>query len=180
MKLDERKFVLALKAGDITAFDTLYTMYKERMTFFAIKFIRSREIVEDIYHDVFAQIWINRANLDETKSFSSFLYTIVKNRLLDEIRKQLRDEQFREALTTDISHDETLNGILKDDFDKLYNESLNNLTPQQRTVFSMSRNDYKTYKEISEHLGISINTVKSHLTQASAVIRTYLSKYIDE
>lgn len=174
----DKELVKALKNGNQLAFDTLYNMYKDRIILFATKFIKSREIAEDTYHDVFTQIWINKESLDESKSFSSFLYILVKNRLLDEIRKQLQDKKFRESLSSDTTLNDTLDGVLSEDFDKLYKESLNKLTHQQRIIFSMSRDEYKTYKEIAEHLNISINTVKSHLSQATNSIRSFIAKYI--
>lgn len=174
----DKDLVLAMKAGNKAAFDALYNKYKARMILFSIKFIKTHEIAEDIYHDIFTQIWIHKGDLDEDKSFSSFLYATLKNRLLDEIRKRLTDEKFRATLTEDTSHNETLNGIISEDFGRLYNQSLNSLTPQQRIIFSMSRNDNKTYKEIACHLNISINTVKTHLSQATSSMRNFLSKYL--
>lgn len=73
---------------------------------------------------------------------------------------------------------DTLDGILREDFDKLYKDSLNRLTSKQRIIFSMSRDEYKTYKEIAEQLNISINTVKSHLSQATNSMRSFIAKFI--
>lgn len=176
--ITDKELVIELKNGNQFAFDTLYNIYKDKIIFFATKFIKSREIAEDIYHDVFTQIWINKESLDESKSFSSFIYLLIKNRLLDEIRKQLQDQKFRESLISEPTLNDTLDGILREDFDKLYKDSLNRLTSKQRIIFSMSRDEYKTYKEIAEQLNISINTVKSHLSQATNSMRSFIAKFI--
>lgn len=175
---EDKELVRALKNGSQLAFDKLYNQYKNRMISFAIQFIQSRELAEDTYHDIFAQIWTNKDAIDESKSFSSYLYTLMKNRLLDEIRKRLQDQKFRDSLNIDSTHNETLDGVLEEDFKSLYSASLDRLTPQQRAIFSMSRNEYKTYQEIGKQLNISVNTVKSHLSQATASIRSFISKHI--
>ena len=176
--VEDRDLVLALKSGDKGAFKTLYNKYKTQMVLFTIRFIKQKDAAEDIYHDAFAQIWLSRESLDETKSFSSFLYIVIKNRTLDQIRKKIQDQSFRSQLGEDLSHDESLNGVMSQDFDKLFKESLNLLTHKQREVYLMSRSEYKTYQEIAESLDISVNTVKSHMTSATSILRKFINKHI--
>ena len=51
------------------------------------------------------------------------------------------------------------------------------LTPRQREIFDMSRNQDMSHKEIAQKLGISLNTVQEHISIALKTIRTYLDKH---
>ncbi|MDD4416446.1 MAG: RNA polymerase sigma-70 factor, partial [Proteiniphilum sp.] len=55
--IHEKALVLRLVNNDEEAFSELYASYKDRLIYFAMRFIKSREFAEDIFHDVFSVIW---------------------------------------------------------------------------------------------------------------------------
>ena len=57
---DERSLVLRLIEGDEDAFCELYAAYKNRLIYFAMRFLKSREYAEDIFQDAFAVVWQGR------------------------------------------------------------------------------------------------------------------------
>ena len=91
--MDERELVLRLIDGDEDAFCELYAAYKNRLLYFAMKFVKSREFAEDIFQDAFTVVWQSRRFINPDASFSSYLYTIVRNRILNQIRD--RAKRFR-------------------------------------------------------------------------------------
>lgn len=58
--MDERELVLRLIDGDEDAFCELYAAYKNRLLYFAMKFVKSREFAEDIFQDAFTVVWQSR------------------------------------------------------------------------------------------------------------------------
>ena len=94
-RLREKELVLRLIDGDENAFCELYAEYKNRLIYFAMIFVKSPEFAEDIFQDVFTVIWQSRQMLDPEKSFSSYLYTIVRNRVLNLIRNIEREERLK-------------------------------------------------------------------------------------
>ena len=56
----------------------------------------------------------------------------------------------------------------------LLNEAIERLPPQQKIAYRLSRNEGKKYEEIALEMGISISTVKNHLTKAIGFVRIYL------
>ena len=97
-QIDEHELVLRLTEGDEAAFCELYAMYKSRLIFFAMRFLKSRECAEDVFQEVFIHIWQSRRFIDPNASFSSYLYTIVRNRVLN----QLRDLENHDKLKSQI------------------------------------------------------------------------------
>jgi RNA polymerase sigma-70 factor (ECF subfamily) len=176
---DEHELVLRLIADDEDAFCELYSAYKERLIYFALKFVKSRDFAEDIFQDVFTIIWKGRHFIDADSSFSSYLYTIVHNRILNELRDLENEDRLKENI---LSHaidynDETQQYVFTHDLLQIIQRAIEQLTPTQREVFQMSRNAHMSHKEIAESLHISVNTVQEHISTSLKSIRTYLIKY---
>lgn len=178
---DERKLVLRLIEGDEDAFCELYAAYKNRLLYFAMKFVKSREFAEDIFQDAFTVVWQGRRFINPDASFSSYLYTIVRNRILNQIRDMTNEDQLKEQILSqavDATND-TKSEILLNDLKEIIGRALEQLTPRQREVFKMSRDQQMSHKEIADALGVSVNTVQEHISVSLKVIRTYLTKYSD-
>ena len=177
--MDERELVLRLIDGDEDAFCELYAAYKNRLLYFAMKFVKSREFAEDIFQDAFTVVWQSRRFINPDASFSSYLYTIVRNRILNQIRDMANEDKLKEHTLSHAvdSANETNNKILFDDLKDVVSRALEQLTPRQREVFNMSRDLQMSHKEIAEALGVSVNTVQEHISVSLKVIRAYLTKY---
>ena len=157
----ERSLVIRLIAGDEGAFCELYAAYKNRLIYFAMRFLKSREYAEDIFQDAFTVIWESRRFINPDASFSAYLYTIVRNRILNQLRELANENHLKEQILLQaIDHsNNTSNEIFANDLQKLISHALQQLTPRQREIFEMSREKQMSHKEIAEALGISINTV---------------------
>ena len=174
----ERSLVIRLIAGDEGAFCELYAAYKNRLIYFAMRFLKSREYAEDIFQDAFTVVWQTRRFINPEASFSSYLYTIVRNRILNQLRDMANEDQLKEQILSQAidSTNETNNHILLNDLKELISHALQQLTPRQREIFEMSREKQMSHKEIAEALGISINTVQEHISISLRLVRDYLKK----
>lgn len=175
----ERKLIAGLLNDDEAAFCELYALYKNRLMYFAMTFLKSKEFAEDIYQDTFASVWQNRRFLNPDSTFAPYIYTIVKNRILNVLagidkEQQLKSKILAAAVQTS---NETEEAILDADLNGLLDKALHNLTTQQRRIFDMSRKAMKSHKEIADELGISVYTVQQHISASLKVIRIYLAKY---
>ena len=177
--VNERELVLRLIDGDEEAFCELYAAYKNRFLYFALKFVKSREFAEDIFQDAFTVVWQTRRFINPEASFSSYLYTIVRNRILNQLRDMANEDQLKEQILSQAidSTNETNNHILLNDLKEIVARALEQLTPRQREVFKMSRELQMSHKEIAEALGVSVHTVQEHISVSLKVIRSYLTKY---
>lgn len=173
---DERQTVLRLINGDKDAFCELYAAYKNRLLYFALKYVKSRDLAEDIFQDTFAAVWQSRRFIDPDESFSSYLYAIVRNRILNHLRNIASEDGLREHIYSQAIDytNETKDTILFDDLKDVLFRAMGQLTPRQREIFLMSRNQAMSHKEIAETLGVSVNTVQAHISSSLKVIRSYL------
>ncbi len=175
----ERELIKRLINSDEEAFCDLYALYKNRLMYFAMKFLKSKEFAEDVFQDAFASVWQNRRFLNPESPFSAYIYTIVRNRILNllstfENEKKLKESILSSAIEID---NETSQSILDADLSAIIEKAIENLTPQQSKVFEMSRKRFMSHKEIAAELGISVYTVQQHISTSLRLIRTYLTKY---
>lgn len=176
---DERALVLRLIGGDEDAFCGLYAAYKNRLIYFAMRFLKSREYAEDVFQDAFTVVWQSRRFIDPDASFSSYLYTIIRNRLLNQLRDAANEEKLKESILSQALDytDDTKREVMLNDLKFIISRALEQLTPRQREIFEMSREAQLSHKEIAGELGISVNTVQEHISSSLKIIRTYLIKY---
>lgn len=176
---EERSLILRLIEGDEDAFCELYATYKNRLIYFAMRFLKSREYAEDVFQDVFTVVWQSRRFINPDASFSSYLYTIMRNRILNQLRNAANEEKLKESILSqalDYTED-TKREVMLNDLKSLISHALQQLTPCQREIFEMSREAQLSHKEIADKLGISVNTVQEHISTSLKLIRTYLIKY---
>ena len=170
---DERSLVLRLIDGNEDAFCELYAAYKNRLIYFAMRFLKSREYAEDVFQDAFTIIWQGRRFINPDASFSSYLYTIVRNRILNQLRDLVNQDKLKEQIlqqAVDYSND-TQNEILANDLKQLISCAMQQLTPRQRKIFEMSREQQMSHKEIADVLGISVNTVQESISTSLRTLR---------
>lgn len=176
---EERSLILRLIEGDEDAFCELYATYKNRLIYFAMRFFKSREYAEDVFQDAFTVVWQSRRFINPDASFSSYLYTIMRNRILNQLRNATNEEELKESILSqalDYTED-TKREVMLNDLKSLISHALQQLTPRQREIFEMSREAQLSHKEIADKLGISVNTVQEHISTSLKLIRTYLIKY---
>lgn len=176
---EERSLILRLIGGDEDAFCELYATYKNRLIYFAMRFLKSREYAEDVFQDAFTVVWQSRRFINPDASFSSYLYTIMRNRILNQLRNAANEEKLKESILSqalDYTED-TKREVMLNDLKSLISHALQQLTPRQREIFEMSREAQLSHKEIADKLGISVNTVQEHMSISLKLIRTYLIKY---
>lgn len=176
---EERSLILRLIEGDEDAFCELYATYKNRLIYFAIRFLKSQEYAEDVFQDAFTVVWQSRRFINPDASFSSYLYTIMRNRILNQLRNAANEEKLKESILSqalDYTED-TKREVMLNDLKSLISHALQQLTPRQREIFEMSREAQLSHKEIADKLGISVNTVQEHISTSLKLIRTYLIKY---
>ncbi len=167
-----------LKNGDILAFDAIYERYCKRLYCFVLRYIKQESDAEEIVQEVFLKIWEAREKIDLTTSFNSFLFTIAYNTTISLLRKRVNEKKYLEHLELRQKINEADEIIEEIDFKELNNQVkslLDHLTPRQKEIFILSREEGLTHEQISQKLNISANTVKNHLVSALAYLKDHMN-----
>jgi len=176
-ELTDADLLVLVKSDRMDAFEELYNRHWKKLYTFAYKRIKSKEIAEEIVQDFLTNLWAGRKTLVVKTSFEGYIYTSIRNLVLNCIAKETRRNaysQFMQLFKTDVDNttEETL--YIKDFYFNLQKE-ISYLPSKCRSVFEMSRHENKSNKEIANELGISEKTVESHLTKAIRRLRVNLN-----
>lgn len=158
--------VKLLKKGDMASFDAIYNKYCHKLHGFVLRYLKQEEDAEEIVQEVFIKIWEARGKIDVYTSFESFLFTIAYNSTISLLRKRISETKSREYLKC-LQQIDTADTIIDEIQFKELNQKvqslLQQLTPRQKEIYLLSREEGLTHKEIAQKLNISENTVKNHL-----------------
>jgi RNA polymerase sigma-70 factor (family 1) len=173
---DEKAIVILLKQGNSHAFTRLYDFYVKRIYSFAFGIVKSRDLAEDITHDVFVKIWENAGKLDSEKSFQSYLYTIARNQTINLIKRAgletaLVNEMLKHSISAQNYVDET---IECNESSEIVKNAIDMLPPQRRIIYDLCKNEGLTYSQVAEQLKISPSTVNSQMVKALKSIKDFL------
>lgn len=177
----DAELVLLLAHDDEAAFSELYIRYKDKLHYFSRSLLKSEEEANDLVQELFIRIWESRAFLNPDLSFSSFLYTIARNRILNYFRNTDIEWKAKQILAQQMptEEDSIESDLISADYRRILEEAIEQLPPQRQKIFHMSRIENLSHKEIAAQLGISVNTVQEHISESLAFIKRHFSKHTD-
>ncbi|MDW7690636.1 RNA polymerase sigma-70 factor [Flammeovirgaceae bacterium SG7u.132] len=170
-----------MQKGDVSAFEHLYDLYRDKLYGFSLKLLASEELSKDVVQETFIKLWENRQKIDETKSLSSYLFTISKNLIKDHQNSYSKAYELSSSLPSNDSSFsvEVLDDLNFNEIKKMEAKVVNDLTPQQKEVYILSRHKHLSHQEIADNMGISVNSVKTHLRLALKTLRVHISPITD-
>lgn len=159
--------------GDKYAYLEIYNRYHAQLYSSARKRGISAEMAEEIVQDLFVNLWQQRTIITINSSLSGYLFTAVRNLVLNQIQKESVRIHFRESLKVRQSDydNSTEEYLLANDLDKSISKNILTLPDKCRSVFELSRKHHKSNKQIAIELGISEKTVENHMTRAIKYLR---------
>ena len=172
---DEKALLQKIASGDEDAFRKVFDLYKGELYKVALQLTKSFTIAEEATQDVFVGLWVSRAHLIKVDDPRSYLYKILLNRIgrylaIDNRQQIIRNAQrFREFYGNT-----TEELVAVRESQRLIDEAIDQLPPQQKRVYQLSRHEGLSTVEIADHLNITPLTAKSYLRDAMRFIRSHL------
>ena len=172
--------ILGIQKDDSESFESLYHLYHKRVYAFALSLLNSTSDAEEIVQNVFLALWIQRNSLDISSSFTSYLFGIVRYKVYDFIRQKINHEAY---VKYTFEHNHEYSFITEDEIsykelEKSFQQAIQKLPERRREIFLLSRIEKLSYKEISEKLGISENTVDTQIRNALNFLRLQMGDYL--
>jgi len=158
---------------DRAAFDALYRHFAPKIEAYVLKLGSDRSVAEELVQDVMLTLWLRAETFDPGQaSASTWVFTIVRNRRIDRIR--------REARPAPDPHDPVLAGLpppspeeeaqVARDGERV-RTAMRSLSPEQTEALRLSYFEEKSHSEIAEDRRIPLGTVKTRLRAALAQLR---------
>ncbi|MCW0484509.1 RNA polymerase sigma-70 factor [Gaoshiqia sediminis] len=164
------------------SFEELFRLYFPRMQRYACYLLRDSDEADDLVQDVFLQLWRDQDLLDRDKNVSSYLFTILRNRCLNVLKKRIVEDRYR-LHETSVRADELYHTSFEKEgefisFDELlYQEVLGLISemPEKCGIaFRLKWIEGKKIREIAEIMDISVSMVDKHLSRGLTLAKRKL------
>jgi RNA polymerase sigma-70 factor (ECF subfamily) len=189
--IDETALIRAAQAGNSAAFDELVRTYDQSVLRLAMNLMRSPEDARDIYQEAFLRVYRNLGSFRFDCSFHTWLYRIVTNLCLDQLRRRkIRKEEPTVLATAEGTLDrmdsvqeqrgdsDPQRTLFSGEIRKRVKETLTQLTPRERMVFELRHYEGLKLRSIGEVLGTTEEAAKNCLFRATQKMRVALGDFV--
>lgn len=160
------------------AFTVIYERYHKLLYVLAYKYLKSTCASEDAVQQVFLKLWEGRTLLSVNVNLRNYLYTMLKNHVLNEIRNRNSaiEKNYEIMQSTPEYEDEVFALLEEKDMQSHFYRILQRLPEQKRRVCLYKLKGNLSNQEIAAKMNLSIPTVKTHYAQAIKLLRSHLKR----
>ena len=176
---DEQLFNL-IENGDKIAFTEAYNKYHRLLYSVSYRYLMDREKAEEAVHYVFVRLWEYRSDLNIGISLKNYLFTMTKNYVLNIIRNEnsMTEKQYELAQRASEFADDFVEKFENRERMDIFYKALDKLPEQKREICLLKVREELSNKEIAERMNLSVNTIKTHYSEALKLLRIHLKKML--
>jgi RNA polymerase sigma-70 factor (family 1) len=163
-----------LKSGDRAAFAEIYNRYWQVLIDAAYQRLKSVEAAEEVVQDVFVSFFLRRKEINLNSTLEAYLKTALKYKVYNVYRSQQVHYNHLGSIISENHIDPVMpDAVLEAKELKARIRAVADKMPDKcREVFLLSRFEHLSHKDIADRMGISVSTVKKHITKAMNIMRT--------
>lgn len=169
------------------SFDDIYNIYYKKAYLFVRSYVHDDTTAEDIVTEGMITLWMQLKN-QELDNIQSFLFTILRNKALDLLRRQLTQQKLHKKIADTHQRDLEIrisslqsseyNTMLLNEMQDIISKTIQKMKPKTRQVFILSRYELLTNRDIAKKLQITTKGVEYHMSTALSMLRTSLKEYL--
>ena len=177
MEAGDEQLMLAYREGDAGAFEQLYQRHKGKLFRFVLRSIRDRALAEELYQEIWMRAIEARGRYEVQAKFTTWLYTIAHNRLVDHWRRRglqvvsLDEEEASAAEPAGAADYEPHRVLEAKQSLARFARVLEALPPAQREAFLLHHEADLSVAEIARATGANEEAAKSRLRYALSKLK---------
>lgn len=177
---DDGKLFALIEKGDEEAFTQAYSRYHKLLYVLAYRYLMNADMAEDVVQYVYTRLWEFRSELRVGISLKNYLFTMTKNHVLNLIRNENSaiTKNYEIAQSVPTYEDNLIENLEKKELMSSFYKAADMLPAQKRDICLMKVQEELTNQEIAERMNLSINTIKTHYSEALKLLRIYLNKML--
>lgn len=174
--MQDKELFERIAKGDKQAFAIVYNEYYRPLCYYAFRFFQDEEAAEDIVQKTMVKLWVQRKNITNINSISSFLYRTVHNNSINELKhRQVIDKHAENVKSElDIMAYDDVDEEYENRVSKVLRDAIDSLPPKKSEIFKLKYYKGMKHKEIADQLGISYRTVETHIVKGLQKLRETL------
>jgi len=180
-ELDDRELMLSYRGGDVAAFETLYCRHKGPLYRYYLRQGLDAATAAELFQDVWTKIIKARANYEASAGFTTYMYRIAHNCLIDHYRRSGRSIETIDEGTLCVQDlpgrdcDGPEPGAIRLETRERFRIALATLPDEQREAFVLREESGLALADIACVTGVSAETAKSRLRYAVRKLKTLLA-----
>lgn len=185
--MTDSQLIREIKDGNVQLYSQLIDRYERKILAFIFNMLKSAQMemmAEDLCQETFYKAYRSLQTFREVEaSFSTWLYTIARNTVLSELRKQKNTKvSLEESGYIPQASAETMpeQSIMRNEKVQMVRNAINNLPEKQRSALILREYEQLDYQEIASILGQTVSSVKSLLFRARASVKSQLEPYFQD
>lgn len=183
MKKQPNILAQEISNGDLESYELFFKLEFDNIVYFVNGYLHDPDLAKDIAQESLLTLWEKRDLIDPGKNLRAFLYTIARNRAINELKT-------RSSSVNSISLNEikaNLNALVDDslsaeletlELKQLIDRTIENLPDSVRGSFIMSRKLGMTNKEIASAKNMSLTGVEYHMKISLNILRKKLKEFL--
>lgn len=174
------ELLILLQKGNERAFTVIYERYHKLLFVVAYKYLKDNDSAKDAVQQIFLKLWESRSLFSININLRNYLYTMLKNHLLNEIRNNYTalEKNYELAQEAIEYENEILSKLEEKEMTEQLYRAINDLPEQKKVVCLYKLRDNLSNLEIAEKMQISVPTVKTHYSQAIKLLREHFDKLL--
>lgn len=174
------ELLILLQKGNERAFTAIYERYHKLLFVLAYKYLKDNDSAKDAVQQIFLKLWESRTLFNININLRNYLYTMLKNHLLNEIRNNYTalEKNYELAQEAIEYENEILSKLEEKEMTEQLYRAINDLPEQKKVVCLYKLRDSLSNLEIAEKMQISVPTVKTHYSQAIKLLREHFDKLL--
>lgn len=182
MNREDELIIQTAYKNERKAFKMLFDRFYKPLSVVALMYTHNQNEAEDIVQQVLLKVWEEHQLKSIHTSLQSFLNVSVRNAAVNFLEKQKTRENYRQKIPNEEESLNALDFLLNEEEQKVFKSAFADLPPKSKQVFELVYFQNMAYQKAAEKLGISINTVKSHLKTCLKILRSNqnIKRYFSE
>lgn len=177
-EFDDSQLLALLKNDSQEAYEILFKKYFKTLCLQAALLLTDKWEAEDIVIELFIEIWDKKIYRKIEQSFKAYLYKSVRNKCLNEVKRNRRLEQKKERYREyrQEKEDKRPSLLEQKESESIINGALLELPLQRLKAFNLVYLEKKKYQDAADEMGLSVNSVKTHLKLALKFLRNRIER----
>lgn len=171
----DQELTALLRGGDSIAFTEIYDRFFSVLYVHAFNRLRNKDEAKDAVQELFTALWVKRESVSFS-NLSNYLYTSVRNKVLNVVAHKAVETKYVAALPQSMIIEDCITDhrLRERQMADIIAGEIAALPPKMREVFELSRMRNMSHKEIADQLGITDQSVRSHIKNALRILRVKL------
>ncbi len=171
--MEQEHWLSQLRDGDEDAYRVFFEEYYQILGYFALKYVKQKEVAEDIVNDVILELYSRKHHFENIVALKSFLFLSIKNRSLNWLRGNKAQNRYLHRALSEQEDRFFLDNIIEEEVYFLLKNAIHVLPELPRKIYKFSLQGLSN-EEIARELSLTVDSIKAYKKRGKQILKEKL------